>query len=76
MTDSVKLRPNVRDIAAAGEDGVVTTDAPGGSTSMFRVEVACVEGPLCEDVVPVAEFCAIVTMRVPVVLPAEVRLKV
>lgn len=48
-TDSVKARPNVNDIAAAGDDGADDTDAPGGSTSMFKVDDAVgAPGPVCE----------------------------
>lgn len=47
-TDSVNVNPNVNDIAAAGDDGVVETDAPGASTSMFIVdEVVATPGPVC-----------------------------
>jgi hypothetical protein len=43
----VNVTPNVNDIADAGEDGVVETDAPGASTSMFMVDdVVATAGPV------------------------------
>ena len=64
-TDSPNDIPKVNDIAAAGDDGDDDTDAVGGSTSTVMVVVCADGGPNMEDVLPVTEFAAIVTINDP-----------
>ena len=64
----MNVKPNVNDIAAAGDDGADDTDAPGGVTSMFIVGAAVSPpGPSCDETLPSTAFCSKVRITVPLV---------
>jgi hypothetical protein len=72
-TVSLNDTPKVRDIADAGEEGVLDTEAVGGSTSMSIVVELTAGGPVNSEVLPVTDPWATETPTDPVVAFVDAR---